>query len=170
MAVRWRSDMDAECRSIQQSVRAVTRQVVSIERYLAFLKIGVPNAVAARRAPGMRDLDVSSQQTGGGWRCWPPRFFGANGMTRVDMASSFDVSTTILPCAECGGEGRIWKSKYGGNDPDVWDGGQCEACDGSGNQTCERCGTHPANTTWKVHGKRYLVCRLCHDEWLADEL
>ena len=40
---------------------------------------------------------------------------------------------TILSCEHCGGEGRIFKSKYGGNDPDVWDAGKCEVCDGSGN-------------------------------------
>jgi DnaJ-class molecular chaperone len=43
----------------------------------------------------------------------------------------------ILPCLTCGGEGRIFKSKYGGNDPDVWDAGQCEECEGSGNAVCE---------------------------------
>ena len=30
-----------------------------------------------------------------------------------------------------------FRIKYGGNDPDVWDAGKCEACDGSGNQICE---------------------------------
>jgi hypothetical protein len=46
----------------------------------------------------------------------------------------------ILHCIQCSGEGRIFKSKYGGNDPDVWDAGKCEACDGSGNAACENRG------------------------------
>ena len=46
----------------------------------------------------------------------------------------------ILHCLQCSGEGRIFKSKYGGNDPDVWDAGKCEACDGSGNAVCENRG------------------------------
>ncbi len=46
----------------------------------------------------------------------------------------------ILHCLQCSGEGRIFKSKYGGNDPDVWDAGKCEACDGSGNATCDNRG------------------------------
>lgn len=33
-------------------------------------------------------------------------------------------------CEECGGEGRHIKSKYGGNDPDTWDAGPCERCEG----------------------------------------
>lgn len=36
----------------------------------------------------------------------------------------------MIPCIKCQGEGRIFKSKYGGNDPDVWDAGKCEACGG----------------------------------------
>ena len=30
-----------------------------------------------------------------------------------------------VECEACGGEGRIFKSRYGGNDPDVWDAGLC---------------------------------------------
>jgi DnaJ-class molecular chaperone len=37
-----------------------------------------------------------------------------------------------IECPQCAGEGRIWKSKYGGNDPDVWDAGQCPRCEGAG--------------------------------------
>jgi hypothetical protein len=33
---------------------------------------------------------------------------------------------------KCGGEGRLYNSKYGGNDPDVSDAGQCDACNGTG--------------------------------------
>lgn len=35
-------------------------------------------------------------------------------------------------CPDCHGETRIWKSKYGGNDPDVWDAGPCP------NDNCDR--------------------------------
>ena len=45
-----------------------------------------------------------------------------------------------LPCMSCGGEGRNWKSKHGGNDPDVWDAGPCPTCEGSGNEPCSRWG------------------------------
>jgi hypothetical protein len=84
-------------------------------------------------------------------------------------AASFHFGTGILTCSECDGEGRRYTSRYGGNDPDVWDAGVCLACDGDGNQVCEDCGDHPAVATWTVHGKTYLVCRACHDHWLEDE-
>jgi len=35
-------------------------------------------------------------------------------------------------CEKCGGEGTLYKSKYGGNDPDVWPIGKCDDCEGSG--------------------------------------
>lgn len=34
-------------------------------------------------------------------------------------------------CEACGGEGRRYTSRYGGNDPDVWDAGPCQACEGT---------------------------------------
>jgi len=75
---------------------------------------------------------------------------------------------SILPCRSCGGEGRVYKSRYGGNDPDVWDAGPCEACSGTGNQTCECCGREPA-TVELTHliGRRStteFLCSLCDDE------
>jgi len=42
-----------------------------------------------------------------------------------------------IPCGRCCGEGRRWVSRYGGNDPDVWDGGPCTACNGSGEEWIE---------------------------------
>lgn len=35
-------------------------------------------------------------------------------------------------CERCGGDGREITSYYGGNDPDTWDAGPCQAkdCDG----------------------------------------
>lgn len=45
--------------------------------------------------------------------------------------------TIFVQCPCCGGEGRIYKSRYGGNDPDVWDAGQCEMCEGTGTAEVE---------------------------------
>lgn len=41
------------------------------------------------------------------------------------------IRPVTLLCEACGGEGRIWKSRYGGNDPDVWDAGPCPVCNGT---------------------------------------
>ena len=46
---------------------------------------------------------------------------------------------TAIPCTECGGTGRVIRSRYGGNDPDQWDAGACEYCDGTGQQRCSEC-------------------------------
>lgn len=37
-------------------------------------------------------------------------------------------------CEACGGEGKNYTSRYGGNDPDVWPIGECEVCAGTGRQ------------------------------------
>jgi len=42
-------------------------------------------------------------------------------------------------CNHCGGEGKLYTSRYGGNDPDVWPTGECEACEGQG--TVDICAT-----------------------------
>lgn len=42
-----------------------------------------------------------------------------------------DICTTrFVPCEACQTEGRRYTSRYGGNDPDVWDDGPCEECGG----------------------------------------
>ena len=41
-----------------------------------------------------------------------------------------DNVTTQL-CSHCGGEGQLYTSRYGGNDPDVWPIGKCPVCEGS---------------------------------------
>jgi len=38
----------------------------------------------------------------------------------------------IVTCDKCGGEGKLFTSRYGGNDPDVWCTGTCDVCEGSG--------------------------------------
>jgi hypothetical protein len=35
-------------------------------------------------------------------------------------------------CERCGGEGKLYTSRYGGNDPDVWPTGTCAVCEGTG--------------------------------------
>jgi hypothetical protein len=42
-----------------------------------------------------------------------------------------ELSEVRVLCEACGGEGRIYKSRYGGNDPDVWDAGPCLECNGT---------------------------------------
>jgi DnaJ-class molecular chaperone len=37
-----------------------------------------------------------------------------------------------MPCEHCGGEGQLYTSRYGGNDPDVWPVGECPTCEGTG--------------------------------------
>jgi hypothetical protein len=41
-----------------------------------------------------------------------------------------------LVCEHCE-EGTVWRSRHGGNDPDVWNGGRCEECDGEGSKLCD---------------------------------
>lgn len=50
----------------------------------------------------------------------------------------------MASCKKCGGEGRLYKSRYGGNDPDVWDAGECPLCEGTGHvrDECEYCGVY----------------------------
>ncbi len=76
-------------------------------------------------------------------------------------------TAAIFACTECHGEGREYRSRYGGNDPDVWDAGECKSCNGSGNETCSQCGDHLATAEWKERGKTYLVCSACYDEFAS---
>lgn len=39
--------------------------------------------------------------------------------------------TVMVLCEACGGEGKLYTSRYGGNDPDVWPIGLCEVCNGT---------------------------------------
>lgn len=72
----------------------------------------------------------------------------------------------ILPCLKCGGEGRVFKSKYGGNDPDVWDAGKCEVCDGSGNAICETRGCGSKAIAFNDDGE--ALCEDCLQEWTQE--
>jgi hypothetical protein len=69
-----------------------------------------------------------------------------------------------LYCRNCAGEGRIFRSYHGGNDPDVWDAGKCEACDGSGNQVCEARGCNEIAVSLNEDGD--AMCEDCLAEYL----
>lgn len=73
---------------------------------------------------------------------------------------------TILACIKCGGEGRKYQSRYGGNDPDVWDAGPCEACNGSGNQTCDTRGCSGPAIAFNEDGE--ALCEDCMFEWTTE--
>jgi len=72
----------------------------------------------------------------------------------------------ILHCLKCSGEGRLYDSKYGGNDPDVWDIGKCEACDGSGNATCDNRGCEDPAVGFDEDGN--ALCEDCLMEAAMD--
>ena len=42
-----------------------------------------------------------------------------------------------ISCPHCE-DGTVWKSRYGGNDPNVW-AVECDECEGSGVVTCTHC-------------------------------
>ena len=71
----------------------------------------------------------------------------------------------ILSCLKCNGEGRIFKSKYGGNDPDVWDAGKCAECDGSGTAVCESRGCTQAAIAFNDDGE--AMCEDCLAEYVT---
>ncbi len=69
----------------------------------------------------------------------------------------------ILPCSRCGGEGSLYASRYGGNDPDVWRTGKCDVCEGSGNQVCEARGCSEPAIAFNDDGE--ALCEDCMAEW-----
>jgi hypothetical protein len=72
----------------------------------------------------------------------------------------------ILHCASCSGEGRIIKSKYGGNDPDTWDAGECPSCSGSGTALCEGKGCKEPACGFNDDGE--ALCQECLCEWATE--
>lgn len=72
----------------------------------------------------------------------------------------------LLTCQRCGGEGSLYASHYGGNDPDVWRTGTCDACNGSGNQICEARSCDEIAVTFNDEGE--ALCSVCLAEWVAD--
>jgi len=73
----------------------------------------------------------------------------------------------ILHCQKCGGEGTLYTSRYGGNDPDVYPVGKCDACDGSGNQQCEAKGCKEVAVGFNDDGE--AMCQDCLMEWAMQE-
>lgn len=69
----------------------------------------------------------------------------------------------ILACSKCEGEGSIYASRYGGNDPDVWRVGPCEDCGGSGNMICEARGCRENAVAFNDDGE--ALCEDCIFEW-----
>lgn len=73
----------------------------------------------------------------------------------------------ILPCSKCGGEGKLYASRYGGNDPDVWATGTCPVCEGSGTQVCEARGCKEAAVGFSDDGE--ALCGDCLFEWATEQ-
>lgn len=71
-----------------------------------------------------------------------------------------------LNCMNCGGEGKIYASRYGGNDPDVWPTGDCPACKGSANQVCEARGCSEDAVGFNDDGE--AMCEDCLLEWAVE--
>jgi hypothetical protein len=72
----------------------------------------------------------------------------------------------ILHCGKCSGEGVLYDSRYGGNDPDVWPTGVCTACNGSGNAICEARGCKEPAVGFTDDGE--LLCEDCLSEWVSS--
>ena len=73
---------------------------------------------------------------------------------------------SFIPCSCCHGEGRKLTSRWGGNDPDVIDNGQCAACEGSGNETCEARGCSETAQGFDEDGR--ALCEECLFEWMCS--
>lgn len=73
-----------------------------------------------------------------------------------------------LSCKECGGEGSIYSSKYGGLDPDVYRVGPCEDCGGTGKTICEARGCKEEAVGFNDEGE--AMCEDCLFEWSVADL
>lgn len=71
-----------------------------------------------------------------------------------------------LPCSNCQGEGSLYTSRYGGNDPDVWRTGECDACTGSGQQICEARGCSQPAIAFNDDGE--ALCEDCMADWACS--
>ena len=59
----------------------------------------------------------------------------------------------------------LYASRYGGNDPDVWRTGKCDACDGSGNEVCSSRGCDEPAVAFNDDGD--ALCADCLMDWDA---
>lgn len=71
-----------------------------------------------------------------------------------------------LWCAKCGGEGSLYGSRYGGNDPDVYRTGKCDACDGSGTAKCDARGCDEDAVAFNDDGE--ALCPDCLADWMMN--
>ena len=71
-----------------------------------------------------------------------------------------------LFCSKCAGEGTIYTSRYGGNDPDVYPVGKCDACDGSGDRPCENHGCADVAVGFNDDGE--AMCQECLVSWAMN--
>jgi hypothetical protein len=75
-----------------------------------------------------------------------------------------------LPCQDCDGEGRVYRSHWGGNDPNGWMV-DCEICEGTGDRGCDgfiretklRC---QEMATMTVENGSEGYCAECGARWL----
>jgi DnaJ-class molecular chaperone len=67
-------------------------------------------------------------------------------------------------CPECDGEGRVYRSRYGGNDPDGWMV-RCDTCAGDGEyaRVCEgmTCNSHATELVTFPCGSVEPYCARC---------
>lgn len=73
---------------------------------------------------------------------------------------------TMLYCQKCHGEGQLYTSRYGGNDPDVWATGECDVCEGSGHARCDQRGCGEPAVGFDEDGR--ALCEDCLFEWQAS--
>ena len=73
---------------------------------------------------------------------------------------------TALVCERCRGEGSLYTSRYGGNDPDVWRTGLCPACNGSGHAKCEGRGCSSVAVGFNDDGE--ALCSECLADWATE--
>lgn len=71
-----------------------------------------------------------------------------------------------LTCSKCGGEGQLYTSKYGGNDPDVWPVGECPVCEGSCAEPCSSRGCDREANGFNDDGE--ALCEYCLQEWAQN--
>ena len=72
----------------------------------------------------------------------------------------------MLTCTKCQGEGSLYTSRYGGNDPDVWRTGACPLCNGRGNEPCGARGCRKNAAGFNEDGE--ALCDSCLAEWIEN--
>lgn len=77
------------------------------------------------------------------------------------------MTTRYITCTECDGEGSLYASKYGGNDPDVWRTGECTKCRGTGDQPCSK---PKCNYRASAEFEGDFLCLDHYNEAVADAL